>query len=148
MNIAIRKATESDLHSILNLYAQPEMDNGKVLSIEQAKNLFTKIMFYPDYNLYVAIDEYNNIVGTYALLIMINLGHLGAPSGIVEDVVVDPNYQGKGIGKKMMKHAMEICKQKKCYKLVLSSNLKRKNAHQFYESLGFKQHGISFEINL
>lgn len=28
--------------------------------------------------------------------------------------------------------------------LVLSSNAKRTEAHQFYEALGFKQHGISF----
>ena len=28
------------------------------------------------------------IVGTFALLIMDNLAHLGAPSGVVEDVVV------------------------------------------------------------
>jgi hypothetical protein len=31
MNIEIRLATENDLQAILNLYAQPSMDNGKVL---------------------------------------------------------------------------------------------------------------------
>jgi hypothetical protein len=33
MNIKIRKAVENDLSEIISLYAQPEMDNGTVLSI-------------------------------------------------------------------------------------------------------------------
>ncbi len=48
---------------------------------------------YPDYVLYVAEHE-AMVVGTFALLVMDNLGHMGAPSAIVEDVVVDPGQQG------------------------------------------------------
>ena len=147
MSIAIRTATESDLPDILNIYAQPEMDNGHVLSIKDAKVLFHKLETYPYYVLFIAELE-NKIVGTFALLIMDNLIHRGDLTGIVEAVAVDPHYQGKGIGKAMMQFAMDECKKQKCKKLVLSSNIKRKNAHRFYESLGFAQHGISFSINL
>lgn len=145
-SIAIREITEIDLPYILGLYAQPEMDNGKVLSIEDAKTIFNRMQKYPDYKVYVA-ELNNTIIGTFALLIMDNLAHCGTSSGIVEDVAVDENCHGKGIGKYMMQYAMQICREKGCYKLVLSSNIKRKNAHQFYESLGFKQHGISFSID-
>jgi GNAT superfamily N-acetyltransferase len=65
---------------------------------------------------------------------------------VVEDVAVSPSHQGKGIGRAMMAHALEECRKAGCYKLALSSNLKRENAHQFYESLGFKRHGYSFVI--
>ena len=37
---------------------------------------------------------------------------------------------------------------KHCYKLVLSSNAKRARAHEFYDKLGFRRHGISFWIDL
>lgn len=147
MDIKIRKATESDLAAIITLYAQPEIDNDHILSIDEAKALFKKMGSYPRYTIFVAVIE-NNIVGTFALLIMDNLAHMGAPSGVVEDVVVDPNYQGKGIGKFMMNYTINQCKEAGCYKLSLSSNLKRTNAHKFYESLGFKQHGISFVVDL
>lgn len=86
------------------------------------------------------------IVGTFALLIMDNLAHQGMPSAIVEDVAVQTTIQGQGIGKLMMKFAMEKSKEAGCYKLVLSSNLKRKEAHAFYESLGFETHGFSFKV--
>lgn len=147
MNLIIRQATEDDLQFILNLYAQPEMDNGNVLSLNEAKNIFNRMKQYPNYTVYVALID-NNVVGTFALLMMDNLAHMGTPSGIVEDVAVDHQYHGRGIGKKMMQFAMEKCQKYGCYKLILSSNVKRTKAHQFYESLGFKQHGISFHVDI
>jgi GNAT superfamily N-acetyltransferase len=45
-----------------------------------------------------------------------------------------------------MAYAMDICRAKGCYKLVLSSNQKREDAHRFYEKLGFTKHGYSFLI--
>lgn len=147
MNIEIRPATENDLQTILDLYAQPAMDNGKVLSIMDAKTIFNRIHQYPNYAVYVALMNHA-IVGTFALLIMDNLAHIGTPSGIVEDVAVCQNHHGQGIGKKMMRFAMQKCREFGCYKLILSSNVKRENAHQFYESLGFRQHGISFHVDI
>jgi GNAT superfamily N-acetyltransferase len=46
----------------------------------------------------------------------------------------------------MMDEAAAIARGKGCYKLILSSNLKREAAHAFYESLGFERHGYSFRI--
>ena len=46
----------------------------------------------------------------------------------------------------MMREALKICNEKGCYKAVVSSNLKRKRAHAFYESLGFKRHGYSYYV--
>jgi len=142
-NIRIREATEADLPSVLELYAQPDIDNGDVLSLEEAKTVFGKFRMYPNYNLYVAESE-NKIVGTFELLIMDNLAHRGQPSGLVEDVVVDLQYQSQGIGRQMMAFAIEVCREHGCYKMALSSNLKRERAHQFYENMGFWKHGYSF----
>ncbi|KPK77391.1 MAG: acetyltransferase [candidate division Zixibacteria bacterium SM23_73] len=145
VKVEIREATDGDLPAILSLYAQPDVDNGKVLSIEQAQKIFARIRSYPEYRIYIAKTE-DKIIGTFALLIMDNLAHMGAPSGIVEDMVVDPSWQGKGIGKQMMEFARECCRERGCYKLALSSNLKREIAHRFYESLGFQRHGYSFIV--
>lgn len=147
MTVHIRVATERDLPAILNLYAQPEIDAGYTLGLEDAAGIFRHMMTYPDYTLYVAVVE-PAVVGTFALLIMDNLGHLGAPSGIVEDVAVAPAWQGQGIGKAVMRFAMQRCRDKQCYKLMLSANVKRHAAHHLYASLGFRKHGYSFVIDL
>ena len=145
--LMIRAATQSDLEKILELYAQAAFDAGNVLPLATARQLFERFADYPDYTLYVA-EHGDEIVGTFALLVMHNLGHLGAPSAIVEDAVVAPSLQGNGIGKAMMQFARGLCRDKGCYKLMLSSNAKRKHAHAFYESLGFKRHGFSFRVDL
>jgi len=143
----IRTATESDLPDILSLYSQPDMDNGKVLTLESAKEIFSKMNTYPDYAVYV-VEMDGRVVGTYALAIMDNLAHMGSKSGLIEEVVVSQSHQRQGIGKRMMEHAVEICKTKSCYKVVLSSNVNRNNAHEFYKNLGFKIHGYSFLVEL
>jgi GNAT superfamily N-acetyltransferase len=145
--IHMRPAIASDLGAVLDLYAQPDFDNGQVLPLDEASRLFVRFASYPDYTLYVAERE-GRIVGSFALLVMDNIGHLGTPSGIVEDVVVAPDLHGAGIGKAMMRFARDRCRDKGCYKLVLSSNARRERAHALYESLGFSRHGYSFRLDL
>jgi GNAT superfamily N-acetyltransferase len=145
--IVVRKANGADIAAVLGLYAQPDLDDGNVLPVDQTVALFERFGRYPDYTLYVA-EQDHEIVGSFALLVMDNLGHLGSPSGIVEDVVVAPARQGNGIGQAMMRFALERCHEKGCYKLMLSSNAKRARAHAFYESLGYERHGYSFRVDL
>jgi len=155
MTWLIRQAVAADLPAVLQLYAQPSMDNGRVLTLPQAEQLWAQFSLYPNYRLFVACSQAHEeskpveaVVGTYALLIMHNLAHQGTPSAIVEDVVVQEASQSQGIGRAMMLHAMAQARQAACYKLVLSSNQKREHAHAFYESLGFQRHGFSFQIEV
>ena len=146
-DIRMRGAAERDLPDVLRLYAQPDFDNGKVLPLDEARQVLARFARYPDYTLYVA-EQAGRMVGSFALLIMDNIGHLGTPSAIVEDVVVAPQSQGAGVGRAMMEFAREQAAKKGCYKIVLSSNARREQAHAFYESLGFTRHGYSFRLDL
>jgi GNAT superfamily N-acetyltransferase len=146
MSVSCRVASKEDIPEVLRLYAQPDLDNGKVLSLPEAERHFERIAGYPDYKIHVAFVG-TQLVGTFALLIMDNLAHMGAPSAIIEDFAVDPEWQGRGIGTRMMQYAMQLSRARGCYKAALSSNLKREKAHAFYESLGFERHGYSYRIN-
>jgi GNAT superfamily N-acetyltransferase len=144
-SVAIREASPEDLAAIISLYGAPDMDGEKVISIEQGKAIFARMNTYPNYKVFVATAQ-DRIVGAFALLIMDNLAHMGAPSGVVEDVIVHPEWRGRGIGKLMMASAAERRQKFRCYKMALSSNRRREAAHRFYESLGFERHGYSFCI--
>ncbi|MEO1404769.1 MAG: GNAT family N-acetyltransferase, partial [Cyanobacteria bacterium J06635_1] len=48
----------------------------------------------------------------------------------------------------LMQQAIQLCADRGCYKVQLSSNLRRTQAHDFYKSLGFQQHGWSFLLTL
>ena len=146
-DIVCRVAEVQDIPAILKLYSQPEIDDGTILSIAEAEAIFHRTSMYPSYSLFVA-ELTGQVVGTFALLIMDNIGHLGAPSAIIEAVAVAPAFQKMGIGRSMMNHAFDIAKQNGCYKVTLSAHLKRNDAHKFYESIGFEKHGYSYRLNI
>ncbi|HIJ95899.1 MAG TPA: GNAT family N-acetyltransferase [Desulfuromonadales bacterium] len=146
MEVIMREATSTDIPGILSLYAQLGQDDGSVLPVAEAEIIFEKIRSYPDYWIYLAIMG-DRPVGTFALLIMDNIAHMGIKSAILEEVVVSEELRGQGIGTKMMDYAHDLCRQAGCYKMTFSSNLKREAAHRFYESIGFQRHGYSFYID-
>ncbi len=147
VDVITREATKSDLPQIIGLLSQLSLRGEPNTSLKKAESIYKKIRRYPFYKIYVTVlDE--QIVGVFELLIMDNLAHLGMPSAIIEDVVVAAEHRRRGIGKVMMNYAMNVCRKMGCYKITLSSNLKREEAHDFYESLGFRKHGFSFYAEL
>jgi len=144
--VRIRKARPGDMPGILDIYSAA-FAGVKRASPAKAAKIFARMKSYPDYNLYVAVSA-GRAAGVFALLIMDNLVNDGTPSAVVEDVAVSPAWQGRGVGKMMMRFALDACRKAGCYKMALSSNRKRVSAHRFYESLGFKRHGYSYLVNI
>ena len=147
VDVRIRKVRSSDLEQVLETYRAAGLETRGSLSLKTAQGVFERMSSYPNYHLYVAEVD-GSVCGTFALLIMDNLANGGRLSGIVEDVAVRRDLQGRGIGKAMMAFAMSECKRSGCYKMMLSSNEIRTDAHKFYESLGFVRHGYSFRVEL
>lgn len=144
-DIRIREASEADVSRILQLYRDAEIGTDQAFTAQEARAQLALFKRYPNFRVFV-VESDGDIAGTYELLIMDNLAKRGKRSGIVEDVAVAPQHQGSGVGRAMMQHAMQECRTAGCYKLVLSSNLKRADAHAFYDALGFERHGYSFRV--
>lgn len=142
----IRQAQAADLPAVLALYQQPGLADADTLTLAQAEAMLAQFARYPNYRLFVACEG-DDVVATYALLVMHNLAHGGAPSASAEDVVVTAQRRGQGLGRQLMAHAVAEAAAAGCYKLALSSNARREAAHAFYESLGFQRHGVSFAID-
>ena len=143
----MRKAEEADIEGVLRLLAQLDGARAAGLSPSEATRIMRRMATYPNYAVYVA-EAGGRLFGTFTLLIMDNLAHGGAPSAVVEDVCVDAPVRGQGIGRIMMSFAMGIARRNGCYKMALSSNAARTRTHDFYRSLGFAQHGLSFQVDL
>jgi len=137
----IRQGIEADLPQVLELLkgmdGEDGMDQGEALII------WRKMTEYPYFKTFV-VEDNQLIIGTCSLIIIDNLGHKGAKLAVAESMIISQEYRGQGVGSRLMKFVMEKVKEENCYKLMLSSNKKRIEAHKFYEQLGFQQHGISF----
>jgi GNAT superfamily N-acetyltransferase len=143
--VEIREAGDADLGDILRAYTEAGIDGGASFTIDEAREHFARLRQYPSYRIFVAAAD-GAFAGTYALIILDNLAKRGARAGVVEDVAVLPAAQGRGVGRAMMEHARAECRAAGCYKMMLSSNVKREPAHRFYDALGFERHGYSFLI--
>ena len=144
--LSVRCAGAADLPAVLALYAQPDFNAGRVVSLAESERLLAQFARYPDYGLYLA-EKDGRAVGTFCLMVIDNIAHWGTPIAMVESVVVSETHQRAGIGKAMIRQAAKLAEAKGCYKLVLSSNVKSTHAHAFYESLGFERYGYSFRLD-
>src|SRR6266480_252066 len=108
--IEIRDAVDGDLPGILRVLAESGIDGGKSFTVEEAHTHLARIRAWPNFRLLAALVD-GEVAGTYSLVIMDKLGKRGTPAGVVEDVAVSPSRQGQGIGRAMMAHAIEQCRQ-------------------------------------
>jgi len=148
----VRAAAEEDIPRILELYrelaittSQAELSQSS--SMDDCRQVFAEFRAMPGYELLVAEDE-GAVVGTMVLLIVPNLSHGALPWALVENMVVDDRYQRRGIGKLLMNYTIARAKDAGCYKIQLSSNKRRKEAHKFYRSLGFETSAHGFRMYL
>ncbi|PYV02323.1 MAG: N-acetyltransferase [Acidobacteria bacterium] len=60
------------------------------------------------------------------------------PRAEIGGLVVDEARRGSGVGKLLMQHAEDWARSKRLEAVYLRSNVIRKDAHRFYERLGYK----------
>jgi glucosamine-phosphate N-acetyltransferase len=102
-----------------------------------AKNILRKIISNPLHKIFVAHDELNNkIVGTITLFIEPKFINKGMQVGYIEDVSVRKEYEGLGIGSKLVTYATTYAISiEGCRKVLLYCSEKTK---PFYEKLGYQ----------
>ncbi len=144
--ITYREAVKKDIPSLLKLYEQLNPEDTS-LDLSMANNIWDKIE-KSETKYFIALDH-EKIIASCFISIIPNLTRNGQPIGFIENVITDTTYRRKGLGKKVMDMAIEYAKSNNCYKVLLQSNNKRKEAHLFYESIGFNGDSKkAFELRL
>jgi predicted N-acetyltransferase YhbS len=142
--VIIRKAIKEDIPRILELY-EDLMEEKITASSNTIQRVFAEIEALPDKELLIAEHD-GLVVGSLFLQIVPNLSHNAHPWAILENMIVDSRYRRHGIGQLLIQHAAESCRKAGCYKIQLLSHIKRKEAHQFYQSLGFENSALGFRM--
>jgi GNAT superfamily N-acetyltransferase len=144
MTLDIRPATDAEIEPLAALLA--EMDDEAPAPPAHA-HAARRAMSRQGGTSYLAWQN-GRAVGTFTLLVFTTPVHGGAQQAVLDGVVVTRERRGQGIGRAMMQQALRLARDAGCYKLTLSSNIRRDDAHRFYRSLGFAQHGWSFRLDL
>ena len=91
------------------------------------------------------LDEKNQITIAYCkdkdeiigIALMCNYNVISGKKGWIEDVVVNSEYRGKGIGRKLMNKLLEVGKEKELSEILLFTEDHRTPAINLYSDLGF-----------
>ena len=141
-NIIIRKLQKEDLQNGF-LQTLDSLRQTSNMDKKIAEKIFDKINSNPDQIVVVAVIE-GKIVGSTTLLIETKFIHNGGKIGHIEDVVVDKEYQRKGIGEKIIMYLLRYAKEQGCYKTILDC---ADDVKPFYEKLGFKHNSNALRFD-
>ena len=132
MKIIIREMAADDAKAVNTLSNQL----GYPLSIEQTLQNINAVLESKDHTAFVAEYE-NKIVGWIGAsqAIMIEV----MPHCEINGLVIDQDHRGMGIGKLLIDKVKQWAREKNNSKIGLRCNVKRTEAHLFYQHLGFTE---------
>jgi len=93
-------------------------------------------------------EMHAEVVGLCQLIVFRHLQAGGGRCAEIESVHVHPDHRGRGIGRRLMEEAIGRARAAGCYRVQLTSNLARPEAHRFYLALGFEASHRGFKLAL
>lgn len=147
----IRPARQADIPRLLALYEElslftTQAEQGLHPAPADYDCVLESIQSIPGYSLLV-IENDGEVAGLMTMIIMPNLSHCALPWALIEALIIDSRFRGQGLGTALVKHAIEMARRARCYKLVLGSNKKRLDAHRFYRRMGFEEYSLGFRMH-
>ena len=131
----LREAVKEDLDKLLNLYLFLHEKNIPENS-DYLENTWKTII--EDINHHIIVNEVNGkIVSSCVCVIVPNLTRNIRPYALIENVVTNEKYRGKGYATECLNYAKEIAIKNNCYKMMLLTGTKNENTLAFYKSAGY-----------
>lgn len=129
MDILIRRSTSGDLDLLLNLekkaFPDYQQSSKRVLSLSLSSS-FQQVW----------VAEFEDQAGPIAAGSLIL--YVYKRTIRIFSIVVDPGFQGKGVGRKLLEHAENIAKQKGAERLSLEASVDNKKLIAWYNKFGFE----------
>ena len=131
--IEISKLAIDDLNGLSLLYQQLIPND---ISIAKMQDVYRKNKDNPNHIVLVAKED-GNLLGT--VLASICEMYFGQCKSfmVVEDVVVDSKYRGRGIGSALMKEIEKYGREHNCSYIMLITDKDRIDSQKFYATLGY-----------
>lgn len=128
--VRLTEVGESELGDINTLLSELSR-NKKVVDAD----VLSRVLASQDTEVWVA-KENGRILGMATLFL---IHRISGSVGHVDDVVVSPDTQGKGIGRALMEKIIERAKERGMRGLDLTSRPSRVAANALYQKLGFEK---------
>jgi GNAT superfamily N-acetyltransferase len=147
--VHIRDATPGDLPRVVELLALGGSRPGKEDPADLAPYLdaLAEITAAPHSRALVAEVD-GVVVGTCQVFAVRHLQEHGGRCAELESMHVHPAHRGRGTGATLLAAAVDVARGWGCYRVQLTSNEVRTDAHRFYARAGFTPSHRGFTLAL
>ncbi|MBM7772804.1 GNAT superfamily N-acetyltransferase [Actinokineospora baliensis] len=148
MNVLIRPATAADVPAIVAMLADDPLGAAREQPGDpRYDEAFVEIA--ADQRQVLVVAELDGeVVGTLQLTFTPGLSRVGATRATIEGVRVHSAQRGSGLGQALIEWAVDAAKERGAILVQLTTDVSRKDAHRFYERLGFVASHIGMKLPL
>ncbi|MFC4062665.1 GNAT family N-acetyltransferase [Planomonospora corallina] len=148
MPVTFRTAGLGDLPHVVAMIADDAIAAARTGSYgEEHRAAFAAIEADPNNELIVAELD-GELVGTMQLTYIPGIARRGAWRLQIEAVRITSALRGQGLGRKMIEWALDRGRERGCLMAQLTTDKSRRDAHRFYESLGFTASHEGYKLDL
>lgn len=139
----IRKAEASDYEQVMQLY---NLFIGEDKYSRHDNDSFQKVLASESNYIFVAEEE-GKLIGfaTCSMRYIIRYPH---PVSQLDELFVLAEYRRHGLGKQLVEKVEQTAKENGCSLMYIESGYDRKEAHVFYEKVGYTNNGYYFKKSL
>ncbi|MDR5587651.1 MULTISPECIES: GNAT family N-acetyltransferase [Clostridium] len=136
--LKFKKTTEEDIPAILEFIKKIAVYE-KMLDEVVATEETLRESIFENNRAHALIIEFNNKVIGYIIYFFNFSTFIGRAGLYLEDIYIDPEYRGNGIGKEAFETLVHIAKEEKCERMEWVCLDWNESSLNFYESIGAKQ---------
>ncbi|MCL5776603.1 GNAT family N-acetyltransferase [Limibaculum sp. FT325] len=146
--IRFREAAVDDLGAIAALLADDGLGRGREAPGDPAYWAAFARMSAQTGNICLVAEEGGEIIACLQLTIIHGLSRRGMSRAQIEGVRVAAGRRGTGLGQALMREAIARAREAGCGLVQLTTDLRRGDAHRFYEGLGFTGTHLGMKLEL
>jgi len=94
-------------------------------------------------------DDNGNVIGyAYAAIEGYDYMMLRGPAGVLHDIIVDPEYRGRGVGRLLLNASLAFFRSHGVPRVVLATAERNEAAQRLFASMGFRRTMIEMTLEL
>lgn len=148
MTVAFRLARQQDIAAVAGLLADDVLGQGREGADLAPYLAAFEAMRNDPGNLLIVGEEDGAIVACYQITFLVGLSQKGARRAQIEGVRVAQHRRGRGIGTMLIADAERRARNAGCRLMQFTTNKARRDAHRFYDRMGFTPSHIGYKKTL